>query len=307
MQLAVVCAAMLMALRAAPCQADAETAENAPASLMSQIDVSYDLDNKTASYAPKLDPSADSAFKIYPVITVTREGKRKIDLRVVIMGPPKQQPNSLAATLDGEKWAIPISWPADVDASGAGCLDSLTILLMNQEAFVRAVARASSAEISVGGYPLSFRRTLDSEVQRQFKTMVSLWELPTLPSTWESALFPAPNDSPYHLPMSGLTEPELIHKSRVSPTIPDVALRRGATGRVVLVGVVHADGSIGELRVLQPAGGNCGFEAAAIDAVRQWRFKPATKDGTPVAVYFTLVIEFKTDSHGMRLRTSAPH
>ncbi len=35
-----------------------------------------------------------------------------------------------------------------------------------------------------------------------------------------------------------------------------------------------------------------GFEEAAIDAVRQWRYKPALKDGQPLDVYFTIVVDF---------------
>ena len=35
-----------------------------------------------------------------------------------------------------------------------------------------------------------------------------------------------------------------------------------------------------------------GFEEAAIEAVQQWRYDPALQDGSPVDVYFTIVVTF---------------
>ena len=36
-----------------------------------------------------------------------------------------------------------------------------------------------------------------------------------------------------------------------------------------------------------------GLEQAAVDAVRTWRFKPATLHGRPVKVYFNLTVNFQ--------------
>jgi TonB family protein len=35
------------------------------------------------------------------------------------------------------------------------------------------------------------------------------------------------------------------------------------------------------------------FDQRAIDAVRQWKFKPATKDGRPVAVAIHIDVSFE--------------
>jgi outer membrane biosynthesis protein TonB len=48
-------------------------------------------------------------------------------------------------------------------------------------------------------------------------------------------------------------------------------------------------GEIEVLRCLQPA---LGFEEAAIHAVAKWRYHPATHNGKPVSVYFTILVEF---------------
>ena len=35
-----------------------------------------------------------------------------------------------------------------------------------------------------------------------------------------------------------------------------------------------------------------GLDQAALEAIQQWRFKPALLDGRPVKVYFTLTVNF---------------
>jgi TonB family protein len=40
----------------------------------------------------------------------------------------------------------------------------------------------------------------------------------------------------------------------------------------------------------QPEG--VGFDASAIEAVKQWRYKPAMQGNKPVTVYMTVLVEF---------------
>ena len=35
-----------------------------------------------------------------------------------------------------------------------------------------------------------------------------------------------------------------------------------------------------------------GFDLAAIDAVKQWRYQPALMNGAPVAAYIQIMVEF---------------
>ena len=55
--------------------------------------------------------------------------------------------------------------------------------------------------------------------------------------------------------------------------------------------VILSNGSVGEVRVLQGLG--FGLDQRAIDAVRQWRFSPARRLGTPVDVLVEVAVEFK--------------
>ncbi len=93
---------------------------------------------------------------------------------------------------------------------------------------------------------------------------------------------------PYR-PGSGITPPGLLREIR--PDYTEEARRRGIEGDVVLEIVVRADGSVGSVKVLQSLGG--GLDQRATDAVRQWRFSPARRYGTPVDVVVEVAVEFK--------------
>jgi TonB family protein len=93
---------------------------------------------------------------------------------------------------------------------------------------------------------------------------------------------------PYR-PGSGITAPDLLHE--VKPEYTEEARRAGVEGDVVLEIVVSHDGTVGQVKVLQGLRG--GLDRRAIDAVRQWRFSPARRFGTPVDVVVEVAVEFK--------------
>ena len=59
---------------------------------------------------------------------------------------------------------------------------------------------------------------------------------------------------------------------RVEPTYPAIMLAAKQTGTVVLDAIIHADGSIGDVTIVQSS--SAAFNRAAIDAVKQWRYSP---------------------------------
>lgn len=93
---------------------------------------------------------------------------------------------------------------------------------------------------------------------------------------------------PYR-PGSGIAPPRLLREVKADYT--EQARRAGITGDVVLEIVVRRDGSVGEVRVLQGLGS--GLTDRAVQAVRQWRFAPATRLGSPVDVIVEVSVEFK--------------
>jgi TonB family protein len=93
---------------------------------------------------------------------------------------------------------------------------------------------------------------------------------------------------PYR-PGSGVNPPSLIRE--VKPDYTEEARRRNLAGDVEMEIVVRADGSVGSVRLLRGLG--FGLDQRAIDAVRQWKFSPATRHGTPVDVLVEVAVEFR--------------
>ena len=92
--------------------------------------------------------------------------------------------------------------------------------------------------------------------------------------------------------VNGVSNPVLIESSKVDPYYPKKARNQKLSGQVILQAVVKADGSVGELLIIRCNRPAVGFEEATKDAVRQWRYEPATKNGQPVDVYFTVVVDY---------------
>ena len=75
----------------------------------------------------------------------------------------------------------------------------------------------------------------------------------------------------------------------VRPVYPDEALQARITGVVILEAIIGVDGSVTDAKVLQsiPI-----LDAAAVDAVKQWRFEPTHLNGVPVPVLMTVTVSF---------------
>lgn len=93
---------------------------------------------------------------------------------------------------------------------------------------------------------------------------------------------------PYR-PGSGIEPPQLVREVKADYT--EDARQRGVSGDVLLEIVVRRDGTVGDIKVLQGLGS--GLNDRAVQAVRQWRFTPARRQGTPVDVIVEVAVEFK--------------
>jgi len=88
---------------------------------------------------------------------------------------------------------------------------------------------------------------------------------------------------------NGVTAPQLIYK--VEPQYTEEARAAKYQGTVLLFVEVQADGTAANIRVVRSLG--LGLDEKAIEALRQWRFKPGTKDGVPVPVAATIEVNFR--------------
>lgn len=90
-------------------------------------------------------------------------------------------------------------------------------------------------------------------------------------------------------PAVDLSQPMPTRK--VDPVYPIQLMRENVAGTVILYAVIHADGTVGDVRVLRSVDDR--IDRFASDAIAQWKFEPATKNGAPVDVEATFQIPFK--------------
>jgi periplasmic protein TonB len=76
----------------------------------------------------------------------------------------------------------------------------------------------------------------------------------------------------------------------VDPIYPDAAKASGQRGSVVLQVLIGRDGAVQDAKFLQ---GSLVFARSAIDAVKQWRFKPYSMNGRAVSVQSVITLNFK--------------
>lgn len=77
--------------------------------------------------------------------------------------------------------------------------------------------------------------------------------------------------------------------TKVPPVYPPDAKAQGVSGTVVLHAIIARDGTVQELSVVA---GNELLQKAALDAVRQWTYRPYLLNGNPVAVDTTITVNF---------------
>jgi protein TonB len=78
--------------------------------------------------------------------------------------------------------------------------------------------------------------------------------------------------------------------SKVPPVYPPDARAARVQGAVVLAAIIGQDGSVQSLRVVSSASPL--LEKAALDAVKQWRYRPYLLNGNPVEVDTQITVNF---------------
>lgn len=88
---------------------------------------------------------------------------------------------------------------------------------------------------------------------------------------------------------AGVTPPRAV--STPDPIYPKTAKKEGRQGDVRLWCIIGTDGSVREAGIAKSLSQD--FDESAINAVRQWTFEPATRNGQPVEVKVSVEVSFK--------------
>jgi TonB family protein len=87
----------------------------------------------------------------------------------------------------------------------------------------------------------------------------------------------------------GVTAPVLLYKKE--PEYSEEARKAKYQGTVLLYIEVDSSGKATNIRVQKSLG--LGLDEKAMEAVKQWKFKPGYKDGKPVTVAATIEVNFR--------------
>ena len=95
--------------------------------------------------------------------------------------------------------------------------------------------------------------------------------------------------APVALPVGGdVKQAKLI--SAVPPAYPTLAKNQRVSGNVLVDALIDANGRVTTMKIVS---GPTLLHQAAMDALKQWKYQPATLDGKPVPMHLTVTIQFR--------------
>jgi len=143
----------------------------------------------------------------------------------------------------------------------------------------------------IDGLKLPFSFSVNIDGKKAVQMTVREWKFN---SDLEDSLFSKKSvkKKGFHMDLSGFAdataEPVLVHK--VNPIYPELAARARVSGKVVLRIVIDEEGLVQDVT---PVEGHAMLQGAAVEAVRQWRYRPTVQDEKPVSVTTMVEVYFE--------------
>jgi TonB family protein len=92
-------------------------------------------------------------------------------------------------------------------------------------------------------------------------------------------------------PGEGVVEPVLLSYPRIA--YPAAARQQQVSGKVVVLILVSEEGAASDVKLQQGVTSRFGINEAVLDALRHGKFRPASKNGVPVKMWRTIVVDVK--------------
>lgn len=195
--------------------------------------------------------------------------------------------------------AAPPSSSGSVEDSGIRITETTAEAVMERETEVATVTDEVVTEAAVTEAGTEGITGVVSERPSEPATEVTTTAVTGIATGMEDAAGPAgpstPGSSddtaePYDTAV--ITRPVAVN--RTPPVYPRAAQENNWEGSVLLDAVILPDGNVGDLRVERSSGYSL-LDEAALAAVKNWRYRPALKENTPVACRIKIRIQFKLE------------
>jgi TonB family protein len=182
--------------------------------------------------------------------------------------------------------------PIYTDEASAARIEGTVTLEVSVDANGKAIVRRIVKGL---GYGLD-ERAIGAVIDWKFAPALRNG-LPTTAVTEVDVDFKLPPEAPFRLSRATNVRPPTVI-SRVEPKYTDEAREAHLSGTVVLEAIVRTDGSVDVVRVVRSLG--MGLDESAIDALKQWKFRPGMKNDKPVDVALNIEVNFALDRSGTR-------
>lgn len=176
-------------------------------------------------------------------------------------------------------WATDLRWV--VDANSYRIVSAGSDKKFDPTSWGRPIAAASTAEDLVFANGQLVRSHDERAILKAASNTLAAVPSPQPVDT-------APHDPRFARIDKTITPPKVL--KRVEPLYSEKYRAVKISGLVIVEAELSETGSVGDVRLLKSVAPD--LDQSAMDAVRQWTFAPAMRDGKPIAVLFNLTINF---------------
>ena len=238
-------------------------------------------------------PAMSFAEEVAPAAPLTPVVAQAV-VPAAVQPPVQVQPGSLSGTVYDLSGAVVPGVTVQLSSPVDGSIQTAVTNVRGAYAFPRVNVGQYNFEARLPGFVIHSRamwvraqpEVHDAVLHFGFETAVDVSV--AAPQAAPAPAVPAPGP----LRVGGnIAAPNLIYQ--LKPVYPPGAYAKQAQDSVKLDAVIGKDGTVQSVHV-NPSQGGSNFELihSAIDAVKQWRYRPAMLNGAPVEVPMTITVNF---------------